>query len=62
MPPVWGSNLCGVTAAEAVHHPLSHVCSNLYAGWPAHAVGHCLHWSLCDGLQHVRGHLSSGVH
>lgn len=62
MPIVWGSNLCGVTAAEVVHHAVPDVRANLHAGGVAPAAGHCVHWGLCHSLQHVWRHLSCGIH
>ncbi len=62
MPTVWSSNICGVTAVEAVHYTVSHGSPHLHAAECSLAPGHHLHWSLCDLLQHGRRHFSCGVH
>lgn len=62
MPAVWSSNLCGVTAAEAVHHTVPDGRAHLHAAERALTSGHHLHRGFCDLLQHGWRHLGCRVH
>ena len=62
MPLVWSSNICGVTAFEAVHDAVSDGCAYFHAAWITAAIGDHFHRCFCHMLQHGWRYLSRGLH